>query len=62
MTANFLACARSGSQAGGQTFRCAVPRGLLTAGDHVLQVELDLADQTRLRQAVRWTVVANTEP
>ena len=62
VTANFLACARTGSQAGGQTFRCSVPRGLLSAGDHVLQVELDLSNQTRLRQAVRWTVVANTEP
>ena len=51
-----------GSQAGGATFRCPVPRGLLIAGDHVLQVELNLSDQTRLRQAVRWTVVGNTEP
>ena len=39
-----------GSQAGGQTFRCPVPRGLLTAGDHVLHVELNLSNQTRLRQ------------
>ena len=45
-----------------QTFRCPVPRGLLAAGDHVLQVELNLSNQTRLRQAVRWTVMGNTEP
>ena len=50
------------AQAGGQTFRCTLPRGLLAPGDHVLQVELDLANQTRLRNAVRWTVLANTEP
>jgi hypothetical protein len=62
VTAPFLACLVNGSQAGGATFRCPVPRGLLGAGDHVLQVELNLSDQTRLRQAVRWTVVGNTEP
>ena len=62
VTGPFLACLVNGSQAGGATFRCTVPRGLLFAGDHVLQVELNLSDQTRLRQAVRWTVVGNTEP
>ncbi len=62
VTGPFLACLVNGSQAGGATFRCPVPRGLLFAGDHVLQVELNLSDQTRLRQAVRWTVVGNTEP
>jgi hypothetical protein len=62
VTAAFLACAIPGSQSGGQTFRCPVPRGILPPGDHVLQVELNLSNQTRLRQAVRWTVVANTEP
>ena len=62
VTSSFLACMVPGSQAGGYTFRCPVPRGLLTPGDHVLQVELNLSDQTRLRQAVRWTVVGNTEP
>lgn len=62
VTASFLGCMVSGSQAGGSTFRCPVPRGLLGPGDHVLQVELNLSDQTRLRQAVRWTVVGNTEP
>jgi hypothetical protein len=62
VTSSFLACMVPGSQAGGYTFRCPVPRGLLAPGDHVLQVELNLSDQTRLRQAVRWTVVGNTEP
>jgi hypothetical protein len=62
VTTAFLACLVNGSQAGGATFRCPVPSGLLGAGDHVLQVELNLSDQTRLRQAVRWTVVGNTEP
>lgn len=62
VTSSFLACLIPGSQAGGQTFRCPVPRGLLAPGDHVLGVELNLANQTRLRSAVRWTVVANSEP
>ena len=47
---------------GGQTFRCEFPRGFLTQGNHVLSVEVNLSDLTRLRSAVRWTVVANVEP
>jgi len=62
VTSSFLACLVPGSAAGGQTFRCPVPRGLLGPGDHVFSVELNLANQTRLRNAVRWTVVSNTEP
>lgn len=62
VTPQFLSCLIPGTQAAGQTFRCPVPRGLLGAGDHVLNVELNLANQIRLRNAVRWTVVANTEP
>jgi len=62
VTSSFLACLVPGSTSAGQTFRCPIPRGLLAAGDHVLMVELDLSDQSRLRNAVRWTVVANTEP
>jgi hypothetical protein len=57
-----VACLIPGSQTGGQTFRCPVPRGAVTTGDHVLNVELNLSNQTRLRNAVRWTVLANTEP
>lgn len=62
ITASFLSCLVPGTQTAGQTFRCPVPRGLLTPGDHVLNVELNLSNQTRLRNAVRWTVVANAEP
>ena len=62
VTPNFLSCMVPGSQTGGATFRCAIPRGLLTPGDHALQVELTLGNQTRVRQAVRWTVLGNTEP
>ncbi|MFN2444191.1 MAG: hypothetical protein ABR606_01165 [Vicinamibacterales bacterium] len=63
VTQAFLQCMQPGTiVGGGQSFRCAFPRGLLTPGDHVLQVELTLANQTRLRNAVRWTVVASTEP
>jgi hypothetical protein len=32
------------------------------AGDHVLQVEVSFADASRRRTAVKWTVIANTEP
>jgi hypothetical protein len=63
VTQAFLACMRPGSIAGGgQTFRCTVPPGLLTAGDHAFQVELTLSNQTRLRNAVRWSVIGNSEP
>lgn len=48
--------------AGGLTLRCAIPRGLMAAGDHVLQVVITLANQTSRRNGVRWTVVGNTEP
>lgn len=47
---------------GGYTFRCPLPRGLATPGDHTFQVDLNFADATRRRTAVRWTVVRNTEP
>jgi hypothetical protein len=62
VTPSFVACMTGGSQAGGYTFRCPIPRGLLAPGEHVLAVELDLSDQTRLRNAVRWAVLPNTEP
>jgi hypothetical protein len=62
VTAGFVACLIPGSQAAGQTFRCPVPRGAVATGDHVLNVELNLSNGTRLRNAVRWTVIANTEP
>lgn len=65
VTQAFLGCLVPGtitSTGGGQTLRCAIPRGLFAPGDHTLQVELNLSNQTRVRNAVRWTVVGNTEP
>ena len=38
-----------------------VAAGLVPAGEHTLQVELQFGAERR-RNAVRWTVVANTEP
>jgi len=57
VTAFLLSCFQTGSGGGGQTFRCPVPGGALAGGDHTLQVELNLSDQTRRRNAVRWTVI-----
>jgi hypothetical protein len=63
VTAYMVGCLQQGTlTAGGLTLRCAIPRGLLPAGDHVLQVAITLANQTSVRNAVRWTIVANTEP
>lgn len=63
VTQAFLGCLTPGTiVGGGQSLRCALPGGLLSPGDHALQVELDLSNGTRLRNAVKWTVVANTEP
>jgi hypothetical protein len=63
VTSAFLSCLIPGTiTAGGQTFRCVFPRNFLSPGDHVVQVELDLANGTSLRNAVRWTIVASTEP
>lgn len=63
VTGAFLACLRPGSiVGGGQTLRCAIPRGLLAPGDHTFAVELGLSNQSRVRNAVRWTVLQNTEP
>ncbi len=61
-TSYFLACLRPGSMSGGQTFRCPIPGGLLPPGNHTLQLELQFSNQTRLRTAVRWSIVTNTEP
>lgn len=63
VTAVLVGCLRPGTLAsGGATFRCPLPRGLLSPGDHVMQVDLSFADQSRRRTAVRWTIVRNTEP
>ncbi len=61
-TAYFLGCLRPGTIAtGGQTFRCTIPGSLLPPGDHALQVDLQFGAERR-RNAVRWTIVGNTEP
>jgi hypothetical protein len=63
VTGAFAACAQVGQiVGGGLTLRCPLPRGLLSPGEHVLQVEVNLSNQTRVRNAVRWTIVANLEP
>ena len=63
VTASLLGCLRPGTLVGGGvTFRCALPGSLLAAGDHVLNVELGFADGSRRRNAIRWAVLANTEP
>lgn len=63
VTQAFAGCMRPGSiVGGGSTLRCALPAGVIPSGDHVFQVEVDLSNGTRLRTAVRWTVIANTEP
>ncbi len=63
VTPYLVGCLQPGTlTAGGLTLRCAIPRGLIAAGDHVLQVVITLANQTSRRNAVRWTVVGNTEP
>ncbi len=63
VTSYLAGCLRAGTlAAGGVTAQCAIPRGLLTPGDHVLQVVITLADQTSRRTAARWTVIGNSEP
>lgn len=63
VTQAFVSCIQPGTiVGGGQTLRCPLPGNLFAAGDHVLQVELTLSDATRIRNAVRWSVTANTEP
>ena len=62
VTASLLGCLRPGTIAGGgQTFRCTLAAGLVPAGEHTLQVELQFGAERR-RNAVRWSVVASTEP
>ena len=65
VTGAFAACVEVGEivVGGGLTLRCPLPRGVLSPGiDHVLQVEINLSNQTRVRNAVRWTIVASREP
>ena len=61
VTAAFASCIQIGRiVGGGQTFRCPAPRGFLSSGEHVMQVEFNLSNQTRVRNAVRWTIVASS--
>ena len=46
---------------GGPIFSCQVPQRLLTEGEHVVQVVVTLADQTTRRNAVRWTVLGDSQ-
>lgn len=63
VTAAFAACIQSGTiSGGGSTLRCSLPGGVFPPGEQTLQIELDLSNGTRLRNAVRWTVIGNTEP
>lgn len=63
VTATLFGCFRPGTLGGGGfTLRCPLASSLLSVGDHVLRVEVDMADATRRRTAVRWSVLANTEP
>jgi hypothetical protein len=64
VTGAFAACAQVGRivVGGGLTLRCPLPQGVLPPGEHVLQVEINLSNQTRVRNAVRWTIVASLEP
>ena len=57
VTAFLLSCFKPGAGGGGQTFSCSIPGSTLAAGDHTLQVEITLSDQSRRRNAVRWTVI-----
>jgi hypothetical protein len=63
VTGFFLGCLTGGTLTGGGfTFRCPLPGNLLSAGDHVLQVEAGFADGSRRRNAIKWKVLGNTEP
>jgi hypothetical protein len=58
VTHQFRACAVHARHAeSGDTFRCPAPRAFLPPGDHVLQLELTLRGGTRVRNAVRWTII-----
>ena len=62
VTGPFTSCVRDAEPGNaGTSFRCPAARGFLSVGEHVVQVEFNLSDQTRVRNAVRWTIV-NIEP
>jgi hypothetical protein len=55
VTGPFASCVRDAGR-GVNAFHCPAPRGLLPVGNQVFQVEFTLSDQTRVRNAVRWTI------
>lgn len=57
VTGFLLGCFNIGWSSVGQTFTCSLPGHTLPAGDHTLQVEITLNNNSRLRNAVTWTVV-----
>jgi len=58
VTGSLVACFAQGAvEQGRTTFKCHVAQGVLTAGDHVLQLVVNYADQTSRRNAVRWSVI-----
>ena len=58
VTGPFASCVRDAEPgSAGKSFRCPAPRGFLAVGEHVLQVEFSLADQSRVRNAARWLIV-----
>jgi hypothetical protein len=62
VTGPFVSCVRDAKpDNGGSAFRCPAPRGFLSVGEHVLQVVFNLADGTRVRNAVGW-MIQNIEP
>ena len=63
VTGFFLGCLRGGTlTGGGDTFRCPLPGNLLAPGTTSSRWRLGFADGSRRRNAIRWVVVANTEP
>ena len=60
-TASLASCFNPGSlRRGGSTLSCPIPRGLLTEGDHVLQVVITDAQRAVRRNAVRYSVVGGS--
>ncbi len=57
------ACVRPGTLiSGGQTFRCSINAGVhLKEGNHVLNVMLDLSDDSTVSDTVTWDVLGNVE-
>ncbi|MEX0901889.1 MAG: PQQ-dependent sugar dehydrogenase [Pseudohongiellaceae bacterium] len=59
----FLECANEGSlAAGGLSFRCpAIPLSVLTPGNHVFRVDLELSDGTTESDSVEWHILETME-